>query len=327
MKEGFMRHVFSVWLLFLAVSGSTFAAVDPELLGLVPPGARMVASVDVTHAKNSPFGEYLLNRMKTQDHSLEELTEQTGFDARRDLQDFVFATPGPDSAASRSKFVLLVHGNFDQNLIRAAAKSKGAAIQSYQGAELFINKSDHPGTAFAFSGGGVLIMGDIATVEQILANRGTTTPLDAGLQHLISTVGTNNDAWFASVMPGSFLANHIKEQANQPAAGQALNSITQSSGGIQLGEMVRLSFDATARSAKDAESLADVIRFVGSLVQMNRQKGPNAEIFAAAVDGMDLRTDGDAVHLSIALPATTLEQLADAAINPGAGLRVRPTTR
>lgn len=306
-----MRRISVVGCLFLAASALAFAAADQELLALVPPGARVVTSVDVSQAKNSQFGQYLLSRMNAQDRSFEELIQQTGFDPRRDLQDFVFASAGPPNSGADSNFVVLVRGTFDQNHIRAMAKTKGASIENYRGVDLFIDKSDHRPTAFAFVDTSIAVMGDRATVQQILANRAHPTPLDPGLQQLVSTAAADNDAWFASVMPGSYLADQIKGQTQQPGAEQAIDSIVQSSGGIQFGDVVRLSVDAIARSSKDAQSLADVIRFLGSLAQMSRQKGANAEILAAAVDQMKLQVDGDAVHASISIPEKSLEQLAD----------------
>lgn len=305
-----MRHLFGFGVLLLTASGPAFAAVDQGLLALVPPGAKIITGVDVNQAKNSQFGQYILNRINTEDRSLEELIQQTGFDPRRDLEDFLFASPG-SSEGSESRFAVLVRGNFDKDRIRAMAKSKGAAIQKYQGVDVFVDRSEHQPTAFAFADAGVLVLGDIATVQQILGNRANPTPLNEPLQQLVSSTGANNDAWFVSRMPGAYLANHLKQQTSQPAAAQALDSIVQSSGGIEFGDIVRLSFDAIARSPKDAQSLVDVIRFLTSLVQMNREKGIHAEALAAAIDQMSLQADGDAVHVSFSLPEKTLEQLAD----------------
>ncbi len=307
-----MRHILAVCMLIGGASVSAFAAIDQTLLALVPPDTKIISSIDISQARNSQIGQYMLSRMHTEDRSFEELIQQTGFDPRRDLQSFVFASTGPGSDGSQPKFAVIVRGTFDQNRIRTMAKTKGALVDSYRGTDLFIHQSPHQLTAFAFVDPGVLVMGDVATVEQVLANRGNATPLDPGLQQLVSSVGPNNDAWFASVMPGSFLANHLRHEVNQPAAGQALNSILQASGGVQFGDQVRLSFDGVARSAKDAQSVGDVIRFLTSMVQMSRQKGPNAESLASAIDGMNLQIDGDAVHVSVSLPEKTLEQLAEA---------------
>ncbi len=312
-----MRYVLSVSVLFLAGLVPAFGGVDNELLAMAPPGSRLITSVDVAAAKNSQFGEYVLGRINTEDHSFEDLTQQTGFDPRRDVQDFVFASPGPGAAGAQSKFALLVRGHFDQERIRAAAKAKGATLQNYQGANIFMGGPGNRENAFAFVSDDIAVLGDLATVQQILANRASQAALDPAVQQLIAAIGPNNDMWFVSTMPGSFLANHVKQHANSNVPVEALDSILQSSGGIQFGDAVRLSFNATARSAKDAQSLVDVIHFVGSMVQMSRQKGPAMDALATAVDQMTVQTDGDAMHATLSLPEKSLEQLADMGIGAG----------
>jgi polyhydroxyalkanoate synthesis regulator protein len=102
---------------------------------------------------------------------------------------------------------------------------------------------------------------------------------------------------------------------------QALQSILGASGGIRFGDVVQLSFDATARSAKDATSLADVLRFVASMIQTQRQNNQGADILASAFDNMVLTTNGDSMHVAISLPERSLEQLADMA--PKSATRAR----
>src|SRR5581483_9314259 len=240
-----MRQVFSLSVLFFAASlMPLFAGVDDGLLGLVPPGSRLITSVDVAAAKNSAFGGYVLGRINTQDHSFADLIQETGFDPRRDLQAFVFASSAQGSAASQSQFVLLARGQFDHNRIRAAATAKGATVQSYQGAEIFVDTAGHQGNAFAFVNDGIVVLGDLADVQQVLAHRGSPSTLDPDVQRLVATVGPNNDLWFVSTMPGPFLTKHLHQEANKNFPVQSLDSISQSSGGLQFGDVVRLSFDA-----------------------------------------------------------------------------------
>ena len=306
-----MRHTFFCVLLGVAASLPAFSAVDEGLLAYVPTNTKLISSVDINQAKNSQFGQYLLNKINIEDESFRDMVDQTGFDPRRDLQDFVFASPGPSSSPSSSKFVLLVRGAFDQPRIRAAALAKGSSIKNVSGFDLLISRGENAGHAFTFLASGIAVMGDIASVEQLVASGPSHPSLDPKLQSLVASVGPNNDAWFISLMPGSYLADHVKQETNQQSAAQALNSIVESSGGIQFGDIVRLSFDAMARSPKDAQSLVDVIRFLGSMVQMSREKAPGAAVIASAVDQMTLQTDGDAVHIALSLPEKSLEQLAD----------------
>ena len=92
---------------------------------------------------------------------------------------------------------------------------------------------------------------------------------------------------------------------------QALQSILESSGGIKFGATVDLTFDALTRSPQDATSLADVVRFLASMMQMQRQKDPRAAILANAFDNMNLTATADRLHLSMSIPEQSIEQLAE----------------
>jgi hypothetical protein len=90
--------------------------------------------------------------------------------------------------------------------------------------------------------------------------------------------------------------------------GNALQSVQQVSGGLSFGDMVTVTAEAVTRSDKDASALADVIRFLASLVQMNRQAA-QAGALAAALDNMKLEADGVVTRLTMEIPAGDLEKL------------------
>ena len=109
-----MRHVLAISAMFLTGALSAFAAVDPALLALVPPGTKLVSGVQLNQARSSEFGQYLLNRIHTDDESFQKFTEETGFDPRHDLDEFVFATTGPGADNTHPAFAILARGTFDQ---------------------------------------------------------------------------------------------------------------------------------------------------------------------------------------------------------------------
>jgi hypothetical protein len=337
------RCMLRLRLIPLLVAASTvpaFASVDTALLALLPPGTKLVSGIDFERARSSQFGQFLTAKMNVNNQGLEQFVAETGFDPRHDIQEILFASSGPaEGSSSASRFAILARGNFDETRLAAAAKGKGLTGQPYRGASLFIDKSQHNGpSAFAFLGDGVGVMGDIETVKQIISNRSTASIPDAALQAEINKVGTDNDAWFVSFLSGGFLANRLSAEVNGEKSGdspvdgngsehhskggampqaQALQSVVQSSGGIQFGSTVRLSFDAITRSAQDATSLADVVRFFASMIQMSRQKDPRAGIAASAFDNMNLATDGDAMHLSLSLSEKSLEDLVSSSAPSG----------
>ncbi len=320
-----MRYLLAASVLLVTAALSTPAAVDPALLALIPAGAKLVSGVQVDQARGSEFGRYLLGRIGTEDEDFQQFTDQTGFDPRRDLDEFVFATGGPNTDSARSNFVIVARGSFDQNRIEARAKAKGATAQSYQSIRLLMGP-DHR-TAVAFLDGGIAVMAYVTTLRQIIANRATPAALDPVLQDQVLKVSANNDAWFASTLGSAFLTRHMERETHQPLQhARALESILQSSGGVHFGDVVEFSFDATTRSPQDAVSLADVFRFGGSMIQMQRQNDPRAGLVASAIDKMTITNDGPALHATFSMPEKSLEQLVgDADAPPPAHTRAKPT--
>jgi hypothetical protein len=280
-----------------------------------------VTSVDVQQARSSPFGQFLLNRMNSNGSEFDKMSQETGFDPRRDLQSFVFASSGPAQNVEQSSFVFIARGTFDAQLIRKQILAHGGTIQNFGGVDVYASQQQHrySSSALALPDTGIAVFGDLASVQQVIANRANPSVLDAGLQSLISNVSAKNDAWFASILPGSFLTQHANEVTNQQAKAQlqAFQSVRQAAGGVQFGDPVRLTLDAVARSPQDAVSLTDVVRFMASMVQMQRQNGVPADVLASALDSMTLNAAGDNFHMNIAIPEKNLEQLATSGMTPG----------
>ena len=51
--------------------------------------------------------------------------------------------------------------------------------------------------------------------------------------------------------------------------GDAFKSIEQSSGAVRFGNVIEISGELIARTSADASSLADVLKFLAGMVQMN----------------------------------------------------------
>ena len=304
-----MRHLVFLPVLLCAGTVSAAASVDDGLLSLVPAGAKIIGSVDVTRARNSEFGQYLLGKAQSDDAHFQEMIDQTGFDPRRDLQSIIFETSAQAAEGRPSSFAILARGNFDPSRIRTLAKAHGAIVESYGGVDIIVHaKGKEQQTAVGFPEVGVAVMADLSTLKQIIDNRSSPTVLDPELKNKIGSVGTS-DAWYVSLAGGSFLTDLAGPQSGQQA--KVLQGVLQSSGGVVLGSTIETTFDAITRSAQDATSLSDVIRFLASMVQMQRQKNPQASILASALDGMTLQNSGSAVHFAVSMPEKSLEQLAE----------------
>jgi hypothetical protein len=93
--------------------------------------------------------------------------------------------------------------------------------------------------------------------------------------------------------------------------------VVQSSGGAKLGSTIDVTFHAITRSPQDANALADVIHFMASMVQMQRQSDRRADLVASSLDTMTVNTAGDEVNFAMSMPEKNLEQIAELAPKGG----------
>ena len=308
-KAGFLTVVFAV---------AALAGTDTGLMALIPSGTKVISSVDVEKARSSPFGQFLLSQMNRNDQGVQTLSEQTGFDPRRDLQYMVFAASGPNG--TDQSFVLLLRGNFDQTRITALAESKGVTTLSVDGIPVYINGKQTNQVGFTFPEVGVAAVGSVPALEQVIHNRANPSTLDSQLQQLSAQASAQGDAWFASLVPGALFSNQVNPGVPAAASGaQALKSVRASSGAVQFGTNLHFSFEAVTRSEKDAAALSDVLRFLANTV--TSQQEPRARILAPAVNAMTLLTSGNEVHASVDIPEQSAEELAQ--LGPPHGRRTR----
>jgi len=89
--------------------------------------------------------------------------------------------------------------------------------------------------------------------------------------------------------------------------GSALQSIVETSGGIKFGSSIEILGEALTRSEKDAAALADVVRFLAGLVQLNQQ---DAKITGPAklLQSMELSTQGKTMRISWSIPEAEVEK-------------------
>ena len=87
----------------------------------------------------------------------------------------------------------------------------------------------------------------------------------------------------------------------------AIQSIEQTSAGVHFGNMVQFSGEAITRTEKDATALADVLRFLAGMMQLQRDRNPEVAKFAALLDSLEVKATGSTVSLSLAVPEADLE--------------------
>jgi hypothetical protein len=296
----------------LLLSASALFSADSALLNLVMPEARMVAGIDVERARNSFLGRKMLEQMDSKDGDLAKFSAMTGFDPRRDLREVIFAAP--DASTKNAPALILVRGTFDKGKINGFLQGSGTATAENLGGIDFYSK---PGAkedmGFAVLDSTLAIAGNKEVVRAAIKRRAaSSSAMSANTYSKVQAMSRNNDIWMVTSIPVSELSNAIPGGGPGPSGmmnGDAFKGIEQAAMGLRFGgETMDLTAETVSKTDKDATSIADVVRFLSTMVQMNREK-PEVKALATALDAMQLTTDARTTRLMISLPVADLEKM------------------
>jgi hypothetical protein len=301
-------------LLVLIMAASLAPAADQSLLNLVMPEAKILFGVDVDQARDSVFGRFVLSQLGKEDKALASMTEATGFDPRRDLHEILIASMGdivPNSTLPGNGLIML-RGNFDPSRISALIKNMGMGNPlTYQGQEIFTTQNPKDNGGFTILDKNTAILGNIGSVKSALDRRRSGKGVDAKILAKVQQLSRANDVWLMTTMPMGDIASHMPgpPQAGAMMKGDAMKGITQAAAGLKFTPSdVRISAEAVASSAKDAGALADVVRFVSGMIQLNRGNGEVSD-FATILDTLQVKTEGSVFRLNITIPQDQMEQM------------------
>lgn len=290
-------------------SASAMAAVDPALLALVMPDARILTGIQVDQSKTSKFGQFVLSQI-TDNADLQKFASESGFDPRRDLREIVVAATGIDGKGA----LVIGRGSFQKDRILSAAKVGGGVASTYKGVEMVSASSENTLSTIAFLDSSTALVGDATSVKAAIDRRiSGAAGLSAALAAKARETGSQADAWFVTLAPlAEFLGGKMGD-ANLGGAmqGNLLEKVKQASGGVKFGATeVGIGFEAVTPTDKDASALADVLRFLASMLQSNQgSSDPKASKAASLVDKLKLTTQANVMKLSLSIPEADMERM------------------
>jgi hypothetical protein len=297
-------------LVFTLAAWSSFGA-DPALLNLIPANSKVVAGAHVDRAITSPLGQFLLKKAQIGSDGLQKFITATGFDPSNDLKEVVAASTDPSHKGGTG--LVAMRGTFDVQKILANVQVKGIALTNYKDVPVLSGAQPNVGW-LAVLDSTTAVAGDVASVKDAIDRRGTKTVLDPALTALISNVSDKYDAWFASNAPISNFAGAAPDQSmNSIMKGDALAGIQQSAGGLIFGSTVQMMGELVARSAQDANSLVDIVKFLAGMAQSSGANQPDAANLVNLLSTLNVQATGATVTLSLSVPETDLEQLIQSA--------------
>jgi hypothetical protein len=250
--------------------------------------------------------------MDTKDSDFAKFVTMTGFDPRRDLREVIFAAP--DANTKNPPALILVRGVFDMGKINGFLKGSGVATaESLGGTDFYTKAGSKEDMGFAFLDSSLAIAGNKEVVRAALKRRaGAGSALTAATYSKVQTMSRNNDIWMVTSIPVAELSNAMPGGGPGPSGmmgGDAFKGIEQAAMGVRFGgETMDLTAETVSKTDKDATSIADVVRFLSTMVQMNRDK-PEVKALATALDAMQLTTDARTTRLTISLPVADIEKM------------------
>jgi hypothetical protein len=90
--------------------------------------------------------------------------------------------------------------------------------------------------------------------------------------------------------------------------GDLFKKIEQTSGGVKFGSNVQVAGEAVTASDKDASALADVVRFLANMAQLNAPKEAGA-FLSSLLQTLVIKADAKVVKVSMAIPEEQLEEM------------------
>src|SRR6185437_2319553 len=165
------RHAI-VTALALLLSATAGAAVDPNLLRLVMPDAKVLYGVQVQPTLASPFGQFALSHLPQNDAMI-RFQAATGFELQRDLREILVASSNTGNLSDGSDALVLASGAFAPDKGMALASVIGAKVSDYRGVAMISPPQQHDARVFAFLDASTVAIGSETAVRGVIDRRAT----------------------------------------------------------------------------------------------------------------------------------------------------------
>ncbi len=280
-------------ILLLAAAGY---GGERSLFDLVMPEAHVLAGVNVRRILASPVGQDLSSQIRTASPEIEKLLKTTGFDLTTDLEEIVLAASGDPRGGEG---LVLVRGKFDPAAFAALVSTK-AETTVYRGVAIMTaqipNRRDTRPGAFAFLNNSIAVLGEPRLVRDAIDRRERASAIDPLLYAKARDLSDRYEVWAISAGSLSPPAPSSAPEGSVKQAADLVKSIQQFSGGIRFSSNVEINAELLARTEKDANSLADGLRFLaGMLMAGERNKT------ASAPPDVQMKVEGRSLRISMTI--------------------------
>jgi hypothetical protein len=247
-------------LLCLALAGcqarkSESLHIDPALESLVPADTVFVVGANVEAIRDTPVYQKLLSRMPLP--QLDEFTQRTGLDPRKDLSHVLTCSNGKTG-------LLLARGKFKPQEVEARLQAKGAKPFAYKKYSLFGDER----AAIFFLDASTALAGPAAELRSVIDRTGARG-LPLPLRDLLRSLPAGDQIYAALAGGLEGLNLSIPQDSNLGNIANVLRAIDSATLGMDLRSGIAVAAEVTSKTDRDAKFVHDMVKGVVGLGRLN----------------------------------------------------------
>ena len=253
--------------------------IDPALATLVPKGTLWMAGVRLERLHGTPLYDQYITRGKLP--IVTEFFKATGLDLNKDLWEILLVgdQKGP---------VAMLRGKFSEMGMEPKVAREGATRFGYGGFTFLGDQA----RAVAFLNPSTALAGSVPALKYIVDHRNESSGLPPAIQSRVAKISSANQVWFAGspdVLPNLPL----------PSAAAWIRAVKFASGGLEVGQSVKGTFQAETASIDDANRLRDGVKGILGMARLSTATDSTAllqffDSFRVEANGTNLRVQFEA---------------------------------
>ena len=267
------------------------ARVASKLATYIPPGTAVLAGGDLDQVKRSAL--YKKNESRVDLSLLNQVSEKTGIDPRRDVSEFLIAWPA-------NQPVTAVQGRFSEAQTAQKLETSGAHRSDYKKHAFFTDR----GESLFFPEHNVLVAGPDPLLHAIAdGGRGN---IPTALKERLSRLSSNDQLWLVSSQSLPLSRVPLRPDL-QSALSNLLAYVKGASFGVALSDGARFESNLACVSPAGAKQVHDAIRGGIGLARLTTK---DSELDLLKVyDAIQVDQDGQTVHVRADFPPELANRL------------------
>ncbi|MGD0437937.1 MAG: hypothetical protein ABSB86_15850 [Bryobacteraceae bacterium] len=230
--------------------------IDPALESLAPADSVFVAGANVEAIRDTPVYQRLLSRVPLP--QLQEFTDKTGLDPRKDLSQIL-------SCSNGKRGLLMARGKFDVPAIEARLQASVAAPVTYKNHRLFGDER----ASIVFLNSSTAVAGPAPDLRAAIDRGRSGGGLPVALRDLLRTLPPGDQIYAALTGGLAGLNLPVPENSNLATLLQVMRSVDTATLGMDLSSGLHLKADVNCKTERDAKFVHDMVRGVVGFGRLN----------------------------------------------------------